>query len=106
MANASLVQKGLTDQYLSPVIPSFCEKFVHYLSVPNGPTSDSGLKTDIIKAINCLITKLPKNVSNFLSEMLHPIWETLVHSAKTYQEETISGEILNDREIDSDGECF
>lgn len=82
----------------------FCEKFVQCLRVSNGPTSDSGLKTDIIKAINCLVTKLPKYVSNFLPQMLPPVWETLTESAKIYQEETVNGTTeTNNKEVDSDG---
>lgn len=82
----------------------FCEKFVQCLRVANGPTSDSGLKTDIIKAINCLVTKLPKYVSNFLPQMLPPVWETLTESAKIYQEETVNGTTeTNNKEVDSDG---
>ncbi|OAD62485.1 Importin-9 [Eufriesea mexicana] len=100
-------QKGFTEQYLQPVIPMFFEKFVQCLRLPDGPTSDSGLKTDVIKAINCLVTKLPKYVSNFLPQMLLPVWETLVQSAKLYQERSVNGEgDTNDREIDSDGKVI
>lgn len=82
----------------------FCEKSVECLRVPNGPSSDIGFKTDIIKAINGLVTKLPKYVSDFLPQMLPSVWETLSQSAKTYQETTVDGdEDINDKEVDSDG---
>lgn len=82
----------------------FCQKFVQCLRVPDGPTSDSGLKADVIKAINCLVTKLPKYVSSFLPEMLPPVWETLTHSAKIYQEGSVNGDgDTNNKEVDSDG---
>ncbi|XP_031834717.1 importin 9 [Nomia melanderi] len=107
VAATELYQKGFTEQYLQPVIPMFCEKFVQCLQVPDGPTSDSGLKTNIIKAINCLVTKLPKYVSNFLPQMLPPVWKTLTQSAKIYQEGTVNGEREeNDKEVDSDGEVI
>ncbi|XP_012280793.1 importin-9 [Orussus abietinus] len=107
VAATDVYQKGFTQQYLQPVIPMFCEKFVQCLRVPNGPTSDSGLKTDIIKAITCLISKLPKYVTNFLQQMLPPIWETLMQSAKVYQEQTVNGdEEEDDKEVDSDGEII
>lgn len=90
---------------MQPVIPMFFEKFVQCLRLPDGPTSDSGLKTDVIKAINCLVTKLPKYVSNFLPQMLLPVWETLVQSAKLYQERSVNVDgDTNDREVDSDGQ--
>lgn len=83
----------------------FCEKFVQCLRQPDGPTIDSGLKTDIIKALNCLISRLPKYVSNFLPQMLPPIWETLTQSAKIYQEEVVNGDgNINETAVDSDGE--
>ncbi|XP_026671406.1 importin-9 isoform X2 [Ceratina calcarata] len=107
VAATGVYQKGFTEQYLQPVIPMFCEKFVQCLRVPDGPTSDSGLKTDVIKAINCLVTKLPKYVSTFLPEMLPPIWETLTQSAKIYQEGSVNGGgDTNETEVDSDGEII
>lgn len=107
VAATGIYQKGFTEQYLQPVIPMFCEKFVHCLQLSDGSTSDSGLKTDVIKAINCLVTKLPKYVSRFLPQMLPPVWETLVQSAKLYQERSVNGEgDTNDKEVDSDGEII
>ncbi|KAL2717247.1 importin-9 [Vespula squamosa] len=107
VAATGIYHKGFIEQYLQPVIPMFCEKFVQCLRVSNGPTSDSGLKTDIIKAINCLVTKLPKYISNFLPQMLPPVWETLTESAKIYQEETVNGTTeTNSKEVDSDGEII
>ncbi|XP_020710899.2 importin-9 isoform X2 [Athalia rosae] len=107
IATTGVYQKGFTQQYLQPVIPMFCEKFIHSLRAQNGLTSDSGLKTDIIKAINMLISRLPKYVSNFLPQMLPPIWETLQESAKVYQEDTVNGGGNSDNnDIDSDGEII
>ncbi|KAK1135756.1 hypothetical protein K0M31_000333 [Melipona bicolor] len=107
VAVTGIYQKGFTEQYLQPVIPMFCEKFVYCLRLPDGPTCDSGLKTDVIKAINCLVIKLPKYVSTFLPQMLPPVWETLVQSAKIYQEEFVNGKgDTNDKQVDSDGEII
>ncbi|XP_015606737.1 importin-9 isoform X2 [Cephus cinctus] len=107
VASTGLYQKGFAQQYLQPVIPMFCEKFVQCLRVPNGLTSDSGLKTDIIKAINCLMKRLPKYVSHFLPQLLPPIWETLTQSAKIYQEETVNGDgEVDERAVDSDGQII
>ncbi|XP_024868417.1 importin-9 isoform X2 [Temnothorax curvispinosus] len=107
VAHTGAYEKGFIEQYLQPIIPMFCEKFVECLRVPNGQTSDCGFKTDIIKAINCLVTKLPKYISDLLPQMLPPIWETLCQSAKTYQEMTVNAdEDIDDKEIDSDGEII
>ncbi|XP_011701232.1 PREDICTED: importin-9 [Wasmannia auropunctata] len=103
VAHTGAYEKGFIEQYLQPIIPMFCEKFVECLRVPNGQTSDCGFKTDIIKAINCLVTKLPKYISNLLPQMLPPVWETLCQSAKTYQEMTVNAdEDINDKDVDSD----
>ena len=107
VATTGVYQKGFTEQYLQPIIPMFCEKFVQCLRTADGPTSDTGLKTDVIKAINCLVTKLPKYVSNFLPQILPPVWETLTQSANIYQERTVNGDgETNEKEVDSDGEVI
>jgi len=104
VAHTGAYEKGFIEQYLQPIIPMFCEKFVECLRVPNDQTDDCGFKTDIIKAINCLVMKLPKYISELLPQMLPPIWETLCQSAKTYQEITVNADKnINDKEIDSDG---
>ncbi|XP_015173193.1 PREDICTED: importin-9 [Polistes dominula] len=104
---ANIGNKAFVEQYLQPVIPMFCEKFVQCLRIPNGPINDSGLKTDIIRAIYCLVTKLPKYIPHFLPQMLPPVWETLIESAKIYQEETVNGiSETNNKEVDSDGEII
>lgn len=40
---------GVTRTLLNPVLPSFSERFICGLQVPNGIHSDSCLKADIIK---------------------------------------------------------
>ncbi|XP_026826550.1 importin-9 isoform X2 [Ooceraea biroi] len=106
IANSAVYDKEFIMQYLQPVIPMFCEKFVECLRVPNGPNSDSGFKTEIIKAINCIM-KMPKCVLDFLPQMLPPIWEILCQSAKIYQEITVNAvEDVNEKEVDSDGEVI
>ncbi|XP_020292882.1 importin-9 isoform X2 [Pseudomyrmex gracilis] len=107
LINHTNCEKGFMEQYLQPIIPMFCEKFITYLRISNGPDSDSEFKTDIIKAINCLVTKMPKYVSDFLSQMLPPIWENLCQSAKTYQETMVNSDAdIDDKEVDSDGEVI
>jgi len=107
VAHTGAYEKGFIEHYMQPIIPMFCEKFVECLRVPNGQTSDYGFKTDIIKAINCLVTKLPKYISDLLPQMLPPIWEVLCQSAKIYQEMTVNtNEDINDKEVDSDGILF
>lgn len=83
----------------------FCEMFVRYLSVPNSPnTCDNGLKTEIIKSINCLTLKMSKYMKPFLPQILPSIWATLTQNAKIYQEEVVNtADVANNLEVDSDG---
>lgn len=96
-------QRGFVEQHLQPVISMFCAKFVECLGVPNGPTSDSGLKTEIIKSITCLITKLPRHMTTYVPQILPCIWTTFTQSAKIYQEQIVSGHCEVDDQVDSDG---
>lgn len=41
--------QGTAKDLLFPYLPKFAESFVQALSVPDGDTSDSGLKTEVIK---------------------------------------------------------
>ena len=41
--------QGIAKQLLFPVLPQFTEAFVQALLVPDGPSSDSGLKMEILK---------------------------------------------------------
>lgn len=82
----------------------FCETFVQCLGVPDGPSSDSGLKTEIVKSINCLVLKLSKYMTDIIPQILPLIWTTLTQSAKIYQEQILNGDQdFDNQDIDSDG---
>ncbi len=42
-------QQGITKQLLFPVLPQFTEAFVASMQIADGPTSDSGLKMEVLK---------------------------------------------------------
>ncbi|PSN50935.1 hypothetical protein C0J52_08156 [Blattella germanica] len=73
--------KGVTKTLLNPVLPCFSERFVHGLQMPNGQSSDSCLKTDIIKALTLLVKRVPKQMAQWLPQILPPVWQTLTQSA-------------------------
>jgi hypothetical protein len=59
-------------QLLFPVLPQFTEALVEALRVPDGPTSDSGLKMEILKVnilygVVNLVTRDANNVTSFES---------------------------------------
>lgn len=106
IADTGLYTKGYIEKQstLPTILPLFCEKFVQCLGVPDGPTSDCGLKTEIIRSINTLICKLPKYMLPYVQQILPPMWSILTQSAKIYQEKQVDqdgGE--DDSNIDSDG---
>ncbi|XP_014203577.1 importin-9 isoform X2 [Copidosoma floridanum] len=107
VAESDIHHKGFIELYLEPVIPMFCEKFVKCLEMPDGPTSDSNLKTEIVKSINCLILKLSKHMTTIVPRILSSVWTSLTQCAKIYQEKVLNEDENPDNiEIDSDGEII
>ncbi|GFG36391.1 hypothetical protein Cfor_01763 [Coptotermes formosanus] len=97
---------GVTKTLLNPVLPSFSERFVHGLQVPDGIHSDSCLKTDIIKALALLVKQVPKQITPWLPQILPPVWQTLTHSADIYLKTVVNGTEAVDEIVDSDGEVL
>jgi len=55
--------QGIAKQLLFPVIPQFTQAFVEALLVPDGPSSDSGLKMEIMKvSYHQACTSIPHGV--------------------------------------------
>lgn len=57
------MHKGTAKQLLFPLLPRFTEVFVQALQVPDGGTSDTGLKMEILKVIICH-ARLPTILQN------------------------------------------
>ncbi|KAJ9582618.1 hypothetical protein L9F63_023037 [Diploptera punctata] len=98
--------KGVTKTLLNPVLPSFSERFVHGLQVPNGVHSDSCLKTDIVKALTLLVKRVPKQMAPWLPQILPPVWQTLTESADIYLKTIVNATEEIDAIVDSDGEIL
>ena len=49
ISNINDLNKGVAKQLLFPVLPQFVEAFIQALHVPDGLTSDSGLKMEVLK---------------------------------------------------------
>lgn len=47
-----LLLQGIAKQLLFPFIPQFTQAFIQALQVPDGLTSDSGLKMEIVKVMS------------------------------------------------------
>ncbi|XP_023322142.1 importin-9 [Eurytemora carolleeae] len=100
------VNKGLQKSLLNPVLSTFSEALVASLSVPDSQTSDSGLKTEVLKALTVLIKNVPKQMSDWLPQILPPVWSTLTTSAEKYVREVVNGGGGDDEVVDSDGEVI
>ncbi|XP_071133365.1 importin-9-like [Mytilus edulis] len=106
IANMAEIQKGIAKQLLFPLIPQFTQAFIQTLQVPDGFTSDSGLKMEIVKAITQLVKSHPKFMAPYLNDILPPIWLIFTQSAEFYVRTVVNNmEDANDP-VDSDGEAL
>lgn len=69
---------------LNPTLPTFMQKMIEGLTVPNGPHSSFQLKTQIVKVLKYMISDMPKFANQYLSAILPPIWQLLTQMADIY----------------------
>ncbi|CAG5979250.1 unnamed protein product [Menidia menidia] len=84
------LEKGAAKALIFPVVQQFTEAFVQALQMPDGPSSDSGLKMEVLKAVTALVKNFPKPMVGLL---------TYVRTEVNYTEEV-------EDPIDSDGEVL
>ncbi|TWW61877.1 Importin-9 [Takifugu flavidus] len=92
------LEKGVAKALIFPVVQQFTEAFVQALQMPDGPSSDSGLKMEVLKAVTALVKNFPKPMVSSMQQIL-PIIFTYVRTEVNYTEEV-------DDPIDSDGEVL
>lgn len=63
----------------------------------------SGTVPVIISALTVLMKNVPKQMSQYLGEVLGPVWQTLTSSADTYINTTVNAREEADYPVDSDG---
>ncbi|KAH3881360.1 importin-9-like isoform X2 [Dreissena polymorpha] len=97
------LKKGLAKQLLFPVLPQFTEAFVQALVVPDGLSSDSGLKMEVMKAVTTLVKSFPKVMSQWIGQILQPVWTIFTHSSDFYVKTVINNTEEADDPVDSDG---
>lgn len=100
------LHKGVAKQLLFPVLPQFTEAFVQALQVPDGLTSDSGLKMEVLTAITTLVKSFPGQMNQWMPQILSPVWQTLTTSADVYIKTLVNGTEEADDLVDSDGEVL
>uniref|UniRef100_A0A3B3DS79 Importin 9 n=1 Tax=Oryzias melastigma TaxID=30732 RepID=A0A3B3DS79_ORYME len=106
------LEKGAAKALIFPVVQQFTEAFVQALRMPDGPTSDSGLKMEVLKAVTALVKNFPKPMVFSMQQILPIVWDTLTESAiflnllLTYVRTEVNYTEEVDDPIDSDGEVL
>ncbi|KAI1893099.1 hypothetical protein AGOR_G00140410 [Albula goreensis] len=92
------LEKGAAKALIFPVVQQFIEAFVQALQMPDGSSSDSGLKMEVLKAVTTLVKNFPKPMVASMQQILPIVWNTLTEKVN-YTEEV-------DDPVDSDGEVL
>ncbi|XP_054640223.1 importin-9 isoform X2 [Dunckerocampus dactyliophorus] len=100
------LEKGAAKALIFPVVQQFTEAFVQALQMPDGPSSDSGLKMEVLKAITALVQNFPKPMVSSMQQILPIVWNTLTESAAFYVRTEVNYTEEVDDPIDSDGEVL
>uniref|UniRef100_A0A8C5HZT0 Importin N-terminal domain-containing protein n=1 Tax=Gouania willdenowi TaxID=441366 RepID=A0A8C5HZT0_GOUWI len=101
------LEKGAAKALIFPVVQQFTEAFVQALQMPDGPSSDSGLKMEVLKAVTALVKNFPKPMVSSMQQILPIVWNTLTESAMlTYVRTEVNYTEEVDDPIDSDGEVL
>uniref|UniRef100_A0A7N8Y0P3 Importin 9 n=1 Tax=Mastacembelus armatus TaxID=205130 RepID=A0A7N8Y0P3_9TELE len=88
------LEKGAAKALIFPVVQQFTEAFVQALQMPDGPSSDSGLKMEVLKAVTALVKNFPKPMVSSMQQILPIVWNTLTESAALYPLEFLGFENL------------
>nr|XP_061814396.1 importin-9-like [Nerophis lumbriciformis] len=100
------LEKGAAKALIFPVVQQFTEAFVQALQMPDGPSSDSGLKMEVLKAITALVQNFPKPMVSSMQQILPIVWNTLTESAAFYVRTEVNYTEEVDNPVDSDGEVL
>lgn len=106
IATMGHTDKSTTKTLLYPILPQFTEAFVEALKIPDGPTSDCGIKKEILKALTVLVKYEPKQMSTWLPHILTPVWNSLTESAHIYVRTAVNDSEEANDPVDSDGEVL
>uniref|UniRef100_A0A8C7RHT0 Importin 9 n=1 Tax=Oncorhynchus mykiss TaxID=8022 RepID=A0A8C7RHT0_ONCMY len=74
------LEKGAAKALIFPVVQQFTEAFILALQMPDGPSSDSGLKMEVLKAVTALVKNFPKPMVSSMQQILPIVWNTLTES--------------------------
>ncbi|CAL1608809.1 unnamed protein product [Knipowitschia caucasica] len=100
------LEKGAAKALIFPVVQQFTVAFVQALQMPDGSTSDSGLKMEVLKAVTALVKNFPKPMVSSMQQILPIVWNTLTESAAFYVRTEVNYTEEVDDPVDSDGEVL
>ncbi|XP_072237901.1 importin-9 isoform X2 [Leuresthes tenuis] len=100
------LEKGAAKALIFPVVQQFTEAFVQALQMPDGPSSDSGLKMEVLKAVTALVKNFPKPMVSSMQQILPIVWNTLTESAAFYVRTEVNYTEEVEDPVDSDGEVL
>ncbi|XP_038605086.1 importin-9 isoform X1 [Tachyglossus aculeatus] len=106
ICNMEELEKGAAKVLIFPVVQQFTEAFVQALQMPDGPTSDSGFKMEVLKAVTALVKNFPKHMVSSMQQILPIVWNTLTESAAFYVRTEVNYTEEVEDPVDSDGEVL
>ncbi|CAI5777964.1 importin-9 [Podarcis raffonei] len=106
ICNMEELEKGAAKVLIFPVVQQFTEAFVQALQLPDGPTSDSGLKMEVLKAVTALVKNYPRHMISSMQQILPIVWNTLTESAAFYVRTEVNYTEEVEDPVDSDGEVL
>ncbi|KAG8180187.1 hypothetical protein JTE90_017703 [Oedothorax gibbosus] len=98
--------KSAPKNLLFPILTPFTESLVSGLQTPDGHTSDSGLKKDILNALKHLVRCFAKQMVPWMPHILEHVWNALTSSATIYISTVVNVSEEEDNPVDSDGEVL
>ncbi|KAJ7331861.1 hypothetical protein JRQ81_014041 [Phrynocephalus forsythii] len=106
ICNMEELEKGAAKVLIFPVVQQFTEAFVQALQMPDGPTSDSGIKMEVLKAVTALVKNYPRHMISSMQQILPIVWNTLTESAALYPFCKVNYTEEVEDPVDSDGEVL
>ncbi|KAF2359254.1 Exportin-1/Importin-beta-like [Trinorchestia longiramus] len=100
------LNRNLAKELLYPSLPPFIQAMLKALQTPDGPTVDNGLKKDILKALTVLVTNVPRQMVQYLPDILRFVWHALTASAHAYINSTVNAREEAREATNSDGEVL
>ncbi|KAJ7426649.1 hypothetical protein WISP_13813 [Willisornis vidua] len=98
-------ERGAAKVLIFPVVQQFTEAFVQALQMPDGPTSDSGFKMEVLKLLDLQLT-ISKETSSFCPPRCSSLETGIYLTPSTYVRTEVNYTEEVEDPVDSDGEVL